>query len=83
VLRHAIITLGQGVSMHHPDFVAYRKRLLAAGKPHLVALIATGRRAHRLAFAMLRSQQPFDERRWDESTAKGRPVTANEVTSTT
>ena len=82
-LRHAIITLGQGVSMHHPDFVAYRKRLRAAGKPHLVALIAAGRRAHRLAFAMLRSQQPFDGRRWDESTAKGRPVTANEVTSTT
>ena len=82
-LRHAIITLGQGVSMHHPDFIAYRKRLQAAGKPHLVALIAVGRRAHRLAFAILRSQQPFDPRQWADSVAKGRPVTANEVTTTT
>ena len=82
-LRHAIITLGQGVSMHHPDFIAYRRRLRAAGKPHLVALIAVGRRAHRLAFAILRSQQPFDPRQWADSVAKGRPVTANEVTTTT
>ncbi len=82
-LRHAIITLGQGLSMHYPDFIAYRKRLQAAGKPPLVALIAVGRRAHRLAFAMLRSQQPFDAERWADSAAKGRSVTANEVTGTT
>ena len=82
-LRHAIITLGQGVSMHHPDFIAYKKRLMAAGKRPLVALIAVGHRAHRLAFAMLRSQQPFDDQRWTDAVAKGRPVTTNEVIGTT
>jgi hypothetical protein len=51
------------------DFITYRPQLLARGKPPLVALIAVGHRAHRLAFAMLRSQRPFDADRWDRVVA--------------
>ena len=52
--------MGRGVGLHDPDFITYRRQLVARGKPPLVALIAVGHRAHRLAFAMLRSQRPFD-----------------------
>jgi transposase len=58
-LRQAIIKLGRGLSQHEADFAAYRRKLLDAGKPASVAAVAVGHRAHRLAFAMLRSQQPL------------------------
>ena len=58
-------SLGRGVGLHDPDFITYRRQLVARGKPPLVALIAVGHRAHRLAFAMLRSQRPFDSDRWE------------------
>ena len=57
--------MGRGVGLHDPDFITYRRQLVARGKPPLVALIAVGHRAHRLAFAMLRSQRPFDSDRWE------------------
>lgn len=68
-LRRAIVDLGRGVGLHHSDFIAYRRQLIARGKPPLVALIAVGHRAHRLAFAMLRSQRPFDDARWERAVA--------------
>jgi hypothetical protein len=68
-LRRAIVDLGRGVGLHHPDFITYRRQLLARGKPPLVALIAVGHRAHRLAFAMLRNQRPFDADRWARAVA--------------
>jgi hypothetical protein len=37
--------------------------------------VAVGHRAHRLAFAMLRSQRPYDEERWASAVA-GRSVMA-------
>lgn len=82
-LRQAILTLGHGLVMHLPDFNAYKKRLVASGKKPLVAAVAASHRAHRLAFAMIRSQQPFDNNHWEESIAKGRPVTTTEVIETT
>lgn len=75
-LRQAIIELGRGLSQHEPDFIGYRRRLLEARKPASVAAVAVGHRAHRLAFAMLRSQQPYDPERWSESVAAGRTVMA-------
>jgi transposase len=75
-LRQAIIELGRGLSQHEPDFIGYRRRLLEARKPASVAAVAVGHRAHRLAFAMLRSQQPYDPKRWSESVAAGRTVMA-------
>ena len=74
-LRRAIVELGRGVGLHHPDFIAYRRRLLSRGKPPLVAMIAVGHRVHRLAFAMLRSQRPFDADRWAQAVAGHRHPT--------
>ena len=68
-LRRAIVELGRGVGLHHPDFIAYRRRLLSRGKPPLVTMIAVGHRAHRLAFAMLRSQRPYNADRWARAVA--------------
>lgn len=82
-LRQAILTLGQGLVMHHPDFNAYKKRLMAAGKKPLVAAVAASHRAHRLAFAMIRSQQDFDNNQWEDSVARGQPATATKVTEAT
>ena len=41
----------------------------------MVAAVALGHRAHRLAFAMLRNQQPYDPTRWAAAVADG-PVMA-------
>lgn len=74
-LRTAIIELGRGLANHDPDFAAYRRRLRSSGKRPMVAAVAVGHRAHRLAFAMLRSQQPYDSTRWAAAAADG-PVMA-------
>jgi len=75
-LRHAIITLGRGMRSHEPDFGAYYQRLTSSGKPPLVALVAVGHRAHRLAFSMMRNQTAYDPERWVEGVEKGRAVKA-------
>jgi transposase len=68
ILREAIIELGKGLTGHDDEFAAYRRRLIdTEKKPPGVAAVAAGRRAHRLAFAMLRSQQPYDPARWRQS----------------
>ena len=86
-LRQAIISLGICLTLHLPDFAEYKARQRAAGKKPIVATIAAAHRAHRLAFAILRSQQPFDPTTWAASTnrtsKRGRPVTAAEATQTT
>jgi transposase len=75
-LRQAIIELGRGLSRHEPDFKAYRQRLLGDKKEPGVASIAVGHRAHRLAFAMLRDQSPYDAGKWARSVAAGRTAMA-------
>lgn len=77
-LRRAVIALGAGVAQHHPDFAAYKRSLREAGKKPMVAAIATAHRTHRLAFAMMRSQRPYDPVQWSTSVTAGqrsRPVT--------
>jgi len=76
-LREAIIELGKGLSQFDPDFATYKRRLVSNGKKRSVAAVAVGHRAHRLAFAMLRSQRPYDEAKWARSVAAGRPVMAH------
>lgn len=76
-LREAILEIGKGLSDHHPEFKAYKRSKIAEGKKKTIASVAAARRAHRLAFAMMRSQTPFDPDRWDHSVAGG-PVTAAE-----
>jgi transposase len=75
-LRSAIIELGRGLSQHDPEFGAYRRRLIDQHKPPSVAAVAVGRRAHRLAFAMLRDQRPYNPATWSKSVATGRTVMA-------
>jgi transposase len=74
-LRSAIIELGRGLASHDDDFAAYRRRLRSTGKRPAVTAVAVGHRAHRLAFAMLRSQEPYDPKRWAAAVADG-PVMA-------
>ena len=81
-LRQAIIELGRGLSQHEADFRDYRRRLLDAAKPASVAAVAVGHRAHRLAFAMLRDQQPYDPARWTTSVAAGMTAMAKPLRAT-
>jgi len=37
----------------------------------MVAAVAVGHRAHRLAFAMVRNQQPYNPTRWAAAVADG------------
>ena len=74
-LRGAIIELGRGLAGHDADFAAYRRRLRSSGKRPAVAAVAVGHRAHRLAFAMLRTQERYDPNRWAAAVAGG-PVMA-------
>jgi transposase len=76
-LREAILEIGKGLSDHHPEFKAYKRSKIALGKKKTTASVAVAHRAHRLAFAMMRSQTRFDPDRWDHSVAGG-PVTAAE-----
>jgi len=74
-LRRAIVDFGRGLGLHHPNFITYRRQSLSRGKPPLVAMIAVGHRAHRLAFAMLRSQKPYDANSWSDAVAGRRHPT--------
>lgn len=75
-LRSAIIELRRGLSQHDPEFIEYRRRLLAQHKPPLVAAVAVGRRAHRLAFAMMRDGRRYEPDRWTRSVV-GKAVMVN------
>ncbi len=93
-LRHAIIEIGRGLANHDQHFAAYRRSLLARGKRPKVANIAVGHRAHRLAFALIRTQTRYDPERFAAAVnthgerrpaadrpVKGRPAArANDVT---
>jgi transposase len=63
-LREAILELGKGLRMGHPDFGTYARRMKERGKPGGVILCGLGHRANRLAFAMMRDQVSFDAKRW-------------------
>lgn len=87
-LRQAMLALGTGLALHHPDFAAYKRRLRDAGKKSMVTAIAVAHRAHRLAFALIKSQKPYDATQWAESVSTseqaGRSVMAiAEATRTT
>jgi transposase len=68
-LRHAIIELGRGLAQHDEQFATYKQALLSRGKRRKVANIAVGHRAHRLAFTLIRTQQPYDPTRYAASIA--------------
>lgn len=70
-LRNAIIDLGRGLAQRDEHFAAYRAKLLGRGMTPLKAQVAVGHRAHRLAFSLLRTQQPYDPDRYARSLASG------------
>lgn len=73
-LRTAIVQLGKGLARFDDDFADYRASLAARDKPRKVVNIAVGRRAHRLAFAMMRDQTVYDPAAWRAGVAAGRTV---------
>lgn len=81
-LRQAIIALGTGITLHHPDFAAYKRRLVSDAKKPIVATIAVAHRAHRVAFAMIRSQKPYEPTRWAASTVKSSHTRSRSVMAT-
>jgi hypothetical protein len=78
LLREAIIELGKGLTGHDEDFAAYRRRLIdIERKTPAVAAVAAGHRAHRLAFAMLRSGTAYDSARWRDAVLAAQPLSNN------
>lgn len=73
-LRTAVVQLGKGLARYDDDFGAYKAALVARHKPRKVVNIAVGRRAHRLAFAMMRDQTVYDPAAWRAGVAAGRTV---------
>jgi transposase len=55
---------GMVAARHDPEIKAFRDRLVQAGKPKLVALVATARKLLTILNAIIRDQQP-----WRQQTA--------------
>jgi transposase len=58
-VRAALFVSAMAAVRHNPDLKAFRDRLVQAGKPKLVALVATARKLLTIANAILRDQQPW------------------------
>jgi transposase len=62
--RVALVELGVGLWHQEPAARAHGAAMRARGKPGAVIAIALAHRANRIAFAMVRDQQPWDGGRW-------------------
>jgi transposase len=63
-LRRALIDLGVGLWLSDPAAKAHGRAMRARGKKGLVIACAMANRANRIAFALVRNQQPYDPSRW-------------------
>jgi transposase len=63
-VRSALYMGAMVAARHNPHLAAFRNRLVAAGKPKLVAIIAVARKLITILNAILRDKQP-----WREQTA--------------
>jgi transposase len=63
-VRAALFVGAMVAARHNPELTAFRDKLLAAGKPKLVALIATARKLLTILNAVLRDRRP-----WRQQTA--------------
>lgn len=63
-LRRALIDLGIGLWLNDPAAKAYGAQLRERGKKGGVITCAMANRANRIAFALVRDQQPYDATRW-------------------
>ena len=59
VVRTALFMGAMVAARFNPTLKAFRNRLIAAGKPKLVALIATARKLLVILNAILRDQKPW------------------------
>lgn len=73
--RDALMGIAWGLSQHCESFTARDRELRARGFQPIQARVALARNACRLCFALLRSQHPFDEKRYRRS-RHSRAVTA-------
>ncbi len=62
--RDALMGIAWGLSQCSPSFVERNAELRARGMAPIQARVALARHACRLAFRLLRTQQPFDEQRY-------------------
>ena len=58
-VRSALFMAGLVATRHNPVLKAFRDRLVAAGKPRIVALVATMRKLLTILNAMIRDQMPW------------------------
>lgn len=62
--RDALMGIAWGLSQHSPSFAQRDAELRARGMAPIQARVALARHACRLVYRLLRTQQPFDERRY-------------------
>ena len=58
-VRAALFTGAMVAARHNPDLKAFRDRLVQAGKPKLVAMVATARKLLTILNAIIRDRQPW------------------------
>jgi transposase len=58
-VRSALVLGAMVAARHNPDLKAFRDRLVKAGKPKLVALVATARKLLTILNAIIRDQKPW------------------------
>lgn len=63
-LRGALLDLGMGLWLNDPATRGYVTALRERGKPAGIIACALANRANRIAFAMVRDQQPYHPDRW-------------------
>ncbi len=63
-VRAALFTGAMVAARYNPDLKVFRDKLVQAGKPKLVALVATARKLLTILNAIVRDQQP-----WRQQTA--------------
>ena len=63
-LRHALLELGQGLRHHEHAARVRAAQLAAQGKHSMIIWTVMANRANRIAFAMVKNQQPYDVQRW-------------------
>ena len=62
--RDALMNLAWGLSQHCGPFIDRHHELRARGLRPIPARIALARHACRLAYTLIKTQQPFDEQRY-------------------
>jgi len=64
LLRVALVDLGMGLWHTEPTSRRYGAELRARGKPGGIIVCAMAHRANKIAYAMVRDQQPWEPTRW-------------------